>query len=171
MCDPVTALTVVSTAVGVAGSFMQAQAASAQASYEAQVAMANAEREQEQARESAEIGEATERDVRLAGNTAVARTRSALAANNMDTSFGSPLDTIITTSMEVERDAHRARRNTSAEFRDAIVRKYNFLNDASAARARGRNARTAGFVAGIGTALSGASSAVGARQRHLARIA
>lgn len=156
MCDPVT-LMAIGTGVSTLGTLYSASAASANAKFQAQIARDNAARTTEQMRDAYERGADQERQVRAEGAQVVANTRGALASNNMDLSFGSPLDTILQTSMEIERDAYRARRNTSYEVRDLEIKRSNYLNQANANDAEAANARTAGFIAGVGTALSGAS--------------
>lgn len=154
MCDPVT-LMAIGTGVSVLGTVQQASAASANAKFQQQVALDNAARTTEQMRDAAERGADEEQRVMAEGSRVVANTRGALAANNMDLTFGSPLDTILETSVEVERDAYRVRRNTEREVRDLEVRRANFRNNASASAAEASNASSAGFIAGVGTALSG----------------
>lgn len=156
MCEPVT-LMAIGTAVGVLGQVQQASAASANAKFQQQIAMDNAARTTEQMRNAAERGADEEAQVKLEGGRIVANTRGALASNNMDLSFGSPLDTIIETSTEVARDAYRVRRNTSREIDDLEQQRTNQLNQASAHGAEAKNAKSAGFIAGVGTALSGAT--------------
>ena len=157
MCEPVTLLMAAGAAVSTLGVIQQANAASANAAYQEQVALDNAALTTLQMRDARERSAEEEQRVMAEGANVVADTRSALAANNMDLTFGSPLDTILDTSVEVERDAYRVRRNADREVGDLIVQRNNYLNGASASAAEASNARSAGFVAGVGTALSGAS--------------
>mgnify|MGYP001143360197 CR=1 FL=1 len=156
MCEPTT-LMIASTVVSTLGTMQQASAASANAKFQQQIALDNAARTTEQMRDANERGADQEQQVRAEGAKVLANTRGALAANNMDLTVGSPLDTILQTSMEVERDAYRVRRNTQYEVRDLEMQRTNQLNQSSAYGAEAKNARTAGFIAGAGTALSGAS--------------
>ena len=78
--------------------------------------------------------------------------------NNMDLTFGSPLDTILNTTVAIQEDAARARRNTDKEVYDLEVQRKNFLNNANVQGATAKNARTGGFIAGVGTALKGAAN-------------
>jgi hypothetical protein len=146
------------TVVSTLGTFQAASAASAEAKFQQKIALDNAERSDEKMRDAKERGADEEQRVLVEGARTTANTRAALASNNMDLSFGSPLDSILNSAVETQRDAYRARRNTSAEVRDLEVEKYNYLNNASARGAEATNAESAGFVAGVGTALSGASS-------------
>jgi len=147
----------IGTGVNVLGGLYQASAQSANAKFQAQIALDNAARTSEQMRDASARGADEERQVRAEGARVVADTRGALASNNMDLTFGSPLDTILQTSMEIERDAYRVKANTAAEVRDLEIKKYNYLNQASAYQAEASNAQTAGLIAGVGTALGGAS--------------
>lgn len=156
MCDPVTIMAV-GAGVSTLGTIQAASAASANAKFQARIAQDNAARTSEQMRDAYERGADQERQVRAEGAQVLANTRGALASNNMDLTFGSPLDTILETSAEIERDAYRAKRNTSYEVRDLEVKRTNYLNQANASTAEASNASTAGFIAGVGTALSGAS--------------
>lgn len=159
MCEPTTMLMLASTAMGVVGTVQQSQAASANAKFQQQVANDNAARTTNQMRDAAERGSDEEQRVKMEGARVVANTRGALATNNMDLTFGSPLDTIIQTSMTVEQDAYRVRRNTEAEVSDLETQKYNYLNQGAAYGAEAKNAKKAGFIAGVGTALSGGAEA------------
>lgn len=156
MCDPIT-LMAVSAGVGALGTVQASSAASANAKFQAKIAQDNAKRTTEQMRDANERGADEERQVRAQGAKALANTRGALASNNMDLTFGSPLDTILQTSMEVERDAYRVRRNTSYEVRDLEVKRTNYRNQSNASIAEASNAKSAGFVAGVGTVLGGGS--------------
>lgn len=157
MCDIVTGLMIASTAIGTVGSIQQASAEAANARFQQQIANDNAKRTTEQMRDAAVRGADEEQQVMREGSRVVANTRGALASNYMDLTFGSPLDTIIETSMEVEKDAYRTRRNTQREIDDLEMQRTNQRNQASSYGAAASNAKTSGFVAGVGTALSGAS--------------
>ncbi len=140
----------------VAGGVQQAGAASANASFQQQIAIANAKRTDQQIADARARGVEETQAVYRAGDAVIGETRAGLAANNMDLSFGSPLDTILDTSVAVERDARRTMENTRREVNDLQVQKANQLNGASAYGAEASNAKTAGLVAGVGTALGGA---------------
>ena len=160
MCEPtlMTALMVAGTATTVVGQVQQGQAAAANAKFQQQINMDNAARASEEKRDALVRSADQEQQVLADGARVVANTRGALASNNMDLSFGSPLDTILATSMEVQRDAYRTRENTKREANDLEVKRYNYLNNASANASEAKNAKTAGFIAGVGTALSGGAS-------------
>lgn len=157
MCDPVTFMAV-GAGVSTLGTIQQAGATSANAKFQQRIAVDNANRTSEQMRDAKERGADQEQQVLAEGAQRIANTRGAFATNNMDLSFGSPLDTIIQSSVEVQRDAQRTRRNTAYEVRDLETQRTNYLNNASARGAEAANAKTSGFIAGVGTALSGASN-------------
>lgn len=154
MCELTTLMLASAVASGL-GQFQQASAQSANAKFQQQIAMENSKIAAEQMRDANERGADEERQVRAEGARTLANTRGALAANNMDLTFGSPLDTIHEVVKETERDAYRVRRNTSYEVRDLELKKYNYRNQSHAYGAESKNAMTAGMVAGVGTALSG----------------
>lgn len=160
-------LMAVGTAAGVAGTLYQADAASKNAAFQAKIAMDNAARATERMADAADRGREEERRLRGEGGKKVAQTRAALASNNMDTSFGSPLDAIIETAYGVERDAAAARRNTEREVRDIEVEKYNYINNARARRAEASSAKAAGVIG----ALSGVASGAAGIYKYKASIA
>tara|TARA_X000001316_G_scaffold12173_1_gene6020 strand:+ start:3881 stop:4360 length:480 start_codon:yes stop_codon:yes gene_type:complete len=143
--------------VSTLGTIQSASAASANAQFQQKIALDNANRTSEQMRDAYERGADEEQQVMAEGARVMANTRGALATNNMDLTYGSPLDTIIQSNMEMQRDAYRVRRNTSYEVRDLQVKRSNYVNSAAASGAEAANAKTAGFIAGVGTALSGGS--------------
>lgn len=145
------------TALGVVGQVQQSKAAAANARFQQQIALDNAARTTEQMRDAEARGADKEKQVKKEGGKVLADTRGALASNNMDLTFGSPLDTIIETDMEVQRDAYRVQTNTDREVDDLAQKRRNQRNQASARGAEASNAKTAGWIAGIGTALSGAA--------------
>lgn len=159
MCGLVTGLMIAGSLLGAYGQVQQGKAASANAKFQQQIAIDNANRTTTEMRDAAMRGTDEERRVLAEGGKTIANTRGALASNNMDLTFGSPLDTIIDTSMEVERDAYRVKTNTDREIDDLEQKRRNQRNQASAYGAEASNAKTAGFIAGVGTALSGAAGA------------
>lgn len=157
MCDIATVMAI-GTVTSTLGTLQSSAAASANAKFQQQLALDNASRTTEQMRDAAERGADEEQQVMREGAQVTANMRGALASNNMDVTYGSPLDAIIQSTVEVERDAYRVRRNTAAEIRDLETSRTNFRNSASARGAEASNARTAGFIAGVGTALSGTAN-------------
>lgn len=143
------------TALGAFGQIQASQAAAANAQFQAQVAANNAAIADQQILDAKERGREEEQRVMAEGSKVLGTTRAALASHNVDLSFGSPLDTIIETSIEIQRDAYRVRRNRDKEVHDLQTRKYNFLADSAMSRAEAKNARTSGWLAGVGTALEG----------------
>lgn len=152
------ALSVVGTAFSVLGGARQASAERANAEYQKQVSLDNAALTTLEKRDARERGADREQQIYEDGARIVADTRGALAANNMDLTFGSPLDTILNTTVAIQEDAARARRNTDKEVYDLEVQRRNFLNNANVQGATAKNARTGGFISGVGTALKGAAN-------------
>lgn len=157
MCEVAT-LMALGTAMSAVGTVQSSAAASANAKFQQKIALDNADRTTEKMRDAAVRGADAEQQVLADGSQMVANTRGALASNNMDLSFGSPLDTILNTSVKVQQDAYRTRVNTTNEINDLAVERTNYLNNASAQAAEATNATRSGFVAGVGTALGGAAN-------------
>jgi len=87
------------------------------------------------------------------------RQQAAMAANGVDLTFGSPLDTIVDTATLGEIDALTIRRNSANEAYDFDVAAANGRADASLSRANAKNSRTAGNLKAFSTMLTGAGKA------------
>jgi len=84
---------------------------------------------------------------------------AAMAANGVDLTFGSPLDTLVDTAVMGELDALTIRTNTAREAYDYRVDGVNKRATASLERMKGENAATAGYLGAAGTILTGAGKA------------
>ena len=79
--------------------------------------------------------------------------RTALAASGTQMS-GSPLNVLADTAMGIEEDATMLRYNTLQSQYERDVQAVNFRNEAHAARASAKNARTAGWLGGFTSLLN-----------------
>lgn len=157
MCDLVTALMIGSTVMGGVSSIQQGNAAAASANYNAQVATMNAEIMDRNAKDAIERGKLEEQRKRQEIASLTGRQRAAMAANGVDLSFGSPLDTIVDTAMIGELDALTIRSNAAREAYDYNVAAVNGRSDAALSRANAKSSKTGGYLSAFGTVLGGAS--------------
>ncbi|MDX0262436.1 hypothetical protein GOC60_14735 [Sinorhizobium meliloti] len=159
MCDLMTALTIGSTLAGTAGSLKQAQAASSAAEYNAKVGEMNATLSERRAKDAIERGAKEEQRKRQEVARIMGQQTAAMAANGVDVSFGSPLDTLVDTAVLGELDALTIRQNTYRESYDYQVDAANKRAGATLSRMEGRAAKTAGYLDAFGTVLGGGAKA------------
>jgi len=157
MCDVVTALMIGSTVMGGVSAVQQGNAAAASATYNAQVATMNAEIMDKNARDAIERGKIEEQQKRFEIAALTGRQRAAMAANGVDLSFGSPLDTIVDTAMLGELDALTIRSNAAREAYDYKVAGANNRADAALSTANAKSSKTGGYLSAFGTILGGGS--------------
>lgn len=159
MCDLVTALTIGSTIMGAAGSIQQGNAAAAAADYNAKVSEMNAELSERRAKDALDRGANEEQKKRQEVQQILGRQQAAFAANGVDLSFGSPLDTITDTAVLGELDALTIRQNANREAYDYRVDAVNQRSGATLQRMQGQSAKTAGYLDAFGTVLGGGAKA------------
>ena len=159
MCELTTMLMLGSTLLGAAGAVQQGKAAQQSANYNAKVADMNAKISERQARDAVERGQMEEQQQRMKTAQILGQQRAAMAANGVDLTFGSPLDTLVDTATMGELDALTIRANTYREERDIRQQGNNQTAQASALRAEGANARKTGFMDAFGTILGGGAKA------------
>lgn len=157
MCELTTALMIGSAVMGGVSSIQQGNAAAASARYNAQVSEMNAKIMDQNARDALERGKMEEQQKRFEIAALTGRQRAAMAANGVDLSFGSPLDTIVDTAMLGELDALTIRSNAAREAYDYKVAGANGRADAALSRSSARSAQTGGYLSAFGTVLGGAS--------------
>jgi hypothetical protein len=135
---------------------MQQASASAEASrYNAQISEMNATLAQRRAKDAIERGKQAEQQKRLEVAQLQGRQRAAMAANGIDLSFGSPLDTLIDTAYLGEIDALTIRRNAAHEAYDHEVDAVSGQASAGLQRRNADSALTGGFLNAAGTVLGG----------------
>lgn len=159
MCDLSMVLTLGSTLLGAAGQIQQAQATSAAAEYNAKVGEMNAKLSERRARDAIERGAAEEQRKRLETARLQGQQKAAMAANGVDLTFGSPLDTIVDTAVLGELDALTIRTNAYRESYDREVDAANQRAGAQLSRMEAKAAKTGGYLAAAGTVLTGAGKA------------
>ena len=155
MCELMTALMIGSTLMGGVGAIQQGQAASASAKYNAQVADMNAKMADRAAKDALERGKLEEQKQRQNTAGLMGQQTAAMAANGLDLTFGSPLDTLVDTATLGELDALTIRSNSYREERDIKQQGANYRGQASMYRAQGSSALTGGYLNAMGTFLGG----------------
>jgi hypothetical protein len=159
MCDIMMALTVGSTLLGAAGQIQQGQATASAQRYNAHVQEMNATLADRRARDAIERGEVAEQKKRQQVAALRGQQTAAMAANGVDLSFGSPLDTLVDTAVLGELDALTIRTNAARESYDFKVGAVNQRAGASMSRAAADNAETGSYLNAAGTILGGAGRA------------
>lgn len=159
MCDISMMLTLGSTLLGAVGSVAQGQAAMKAAKYNNQVAQMNAKISENRAKDAIERGANEEQKKRQQVQQILGQQQAGMAANGVDITFGSPLDTIVDTAVLGEMDALTIRSNTYREAYDHKVQAANQRAGGQLALMEGRAAKTAGYLDGIGTVLGGVGKA------------
>jgi hypothetical protein len=152
MCDLGLTLMIGSTLMGAAGQIQQSKATAAASNYNAQIAEMNAKISDKQAKDALERGKQEEQQKRMQTAQLAGRQRAAMAANGVDLTFGSPLDTIIDTAKMGEIDALNIRTNAHREA-------YAYNMQATNQRAGATLDRMEGYLSAGGTILGGAGSA------------
>ena len=155
MCDPVSALMAVGTAVSVVGGIQQGNAAAAAAQQQAQMNQQNAILADRRAKDALERG-ALEEERKLREATMLRKEQEAsFAASNLDTGYGTPLDVIVSTDMAARLDADIIRANAEREAEDFELEANNYRNQSILNQAEGRNVKRASRIGAISTAVSG----------------
>ena len=148
--------TMLATVIGAAGTLMQGMAANSAARAQAAAANQNARIAEAQAHDALERGGQEELRLRRQMAQLQGTQRSMLAASGVDVDSGSALDVQDASMREGEQDAAAIRFNAAREGWGHQVQAANYRNEASAARAAGRNAPF-GSVVGAGTSLLSAA--------------
>lgn len=159
MCDLAMALTLGSTLLGAAGAVQQAQSTAAANRYNAQVQEMNAKLAERRAKDAIERGAAEEQRKRQQVSQIQGQQRAAMAANGVDLTFGSPLDTLVDTAAMGELDALTIRTNAYREAYDYRVDAVNKRAGAQLSRLQANAAETGGYLDAMGTVLTGAGKA------------
>ena len=159
MCDLSLLFTIGSTVVGAAGAIQQGQAAASAAKYNAQIGQMNAAISERRAKDAIERGADEEQKKRQQVQQILGQQQAAMAANGVDLTFGSPLDTITDTAVLGELDALTIRTNSYREAYDYRVQASNQRAGAQLSLMEGKAAKTAGYLDAFGTILGGAGKA------------
>lgn len=161
MCELTTALMIGSTLIGGYSQIQAGNAQAAAAQYNAQVAEMNATLADRAAKNALERGAAEEQRKRMEVASIQGRQRAAMAANGVDLTFGSPLDTLVDTAMMGELDALTIRQNSAREAYDYETQGVNYRADATLSRMNASSARSGGYLGAIGSVLGGGARAYG----------
>lgn len=159
MCDLMMALTIGSTLLGAAGQIQQGQATAAAGRYNAQIMDMNATLSERRANDALERGKLEEQKKRQDVAKLKGAQTAAMAANGVDLTFGSPLDTLVDTAVLGELDALTIRTNANREAYDYRVDAVNKRAGGSLERMKADSASTAGYLSAAGTVLTGAGKA------------
>ncbi len=158
MCDPVTGLIVASTLLTATGQVQQASASAAASKYQAQIGQMNAQISEKRARDAIERGQIEEQKKRQEVARTMGAQKAAMAANGVDLSFGSPLDTIVDTATLGELDALTIRSNAAREEYDYKVQAANQRAGSQLNTMQASAAKTGGWLSAGSTVLGGATS-------------
>ena len=161
MCLPVP-LMIAGGLVSAAGSVIQGNAQAKAYEAQAKVAQNNARLAELQGARELEKGAREEHRFRRQARQFQSSQRTALAASGAQMG-GSALSVLADTGMGVEQDATMIRYNTLQSQYERDVQAVNFRNEASAARASAKNARTAGWIGGFTSLLSTGVQVAGMR--------
>lgn len=167
MCELMTMLTIGSTLMGAVGAVQQGQAASASAKYNANVANMNAKLADRAAKDALDRGAMEEQKQRAKTAALIGQQKAGMAANGLDLSFGSPLDTLVDSATLGELDALTIRSNSYREERDIRQQGANYRGQAAMGRASALGASTGGWLNAAGTLLGGGAKAYGSYQKSL----
>lgn len=172
MCDLSMALMLGSTLLGAAGTIQQGQATASANKYNAQVAEMNAKLSERRAKDAIERGAIEEQKKRQQVQQVLGKQQASMAANGVDVSFGSPLDTIVDSSVLGELDALTIRTNTYREAYEYRVDAANKRSSATLSRMNAKAATTGAYLGAAGTILGGVGKAYqsGATSGSIGRI-
>lgn len=156
MCNPA-ALIIASTAVAAAGAGVSAMSAASASRYEAKIAERNAGLERESARNAADNGAIeAQRQYRKIAQLQGSQ-QASMAANGVDLSFGSALQTQEDTAAMGAEDVKSIYNQTAQEVRGFDINASNYKVKAISARKVGKDAMIKGAFDVASTVLGGAS--------------
>lgn len=158
MCGPaIPALALGAAALSAAGTMTSAISSAQQSRYQAKIADRNASLASAQAIDALERGRIADvRRGRQLSQVQGAQT-AAMAANGIDTAFGSALNVAQDTAMIGAEDSSIAARNVIKEVQGFDIDGSNFRAEASAKRSAAKGAIVAGAFGAASTILGGAS--------------
>jgi hypothetical protein len=162
MCLPAAALPVMaiaSSVVSAAGSVYGGLQANAQGKYESKLAKRNAAAEVEAEREERRLGEDEARKYYRELSHAKGQNIAAMAANGVDVNFGSAERLQQDTEMLGDEDVTAIYRNTEQRRKGRLINAANFVEEAKAAKSRGKAALVGSMFSAAGSLMSGASQA------------
>ena len=146
--------------IGAAGSVMAGNAQAQAYKAEAEAAAQNANLAALQGQEELKKGAREEAKFRREANQFASAQKTALAASGAQLS-GSALNVMADTAQGIEEDATTIRFNTLQSKWGYDVNAVNYRNQASAARASAKGAKTAGWIGGFSTLLNTGGQVLG----------
>lgn len=156
MCEPTTLL-IAAAAVTATGQIQSGIAAKKMGNYEYEIAQKNAAMDRNAAQDAIQRGRIEEqRQYRRMAQLQGAQ-RAAMAANGIDTEFGSALDIQVDTKKIGWEDAATIRENAIREAKGFEINAWNQEASGRAAKAKGQNAFVGSLFDAGGTILSTAS--------------
>lgn len=158
MCDPVSLLLGASAATSAVGAVMSAKAGAEASQANSQYMQEQAAYEETQAQDAVARGEEAVRDVQKAGARVQGAAQAGFASNNIDATFGSPLDIINDNARNIELDSIRVADNAGREAEGYRFQASQSRRQSSIYQMEARHTRTAGTIGAIGAVLTGGSS-------------
>ena len=147
--------TVASTTLGIVNGVQQGKATQAQYNYQAQIDRKNAKIAEANAAQARQEGIEESRMQRIKTLQKVGAQQTAMAANGIDISTGTALDTIEDTAAMGELDALTTRYNAETKGLAYDHQANNFNNQANLDVFAGKNAYKTGMLNAVGTGLDG----------------
>lgn len=158
MCNPAVLL-IAGAAVSAAGTVYGGMAAQAQGRYADQIAQRNAAMDRAASQDALQRGRIEEaRQYRKNAQLQGAQ-RAAMAANGIETDYGSAMDLQTDTKKIGWQDANTIRENAVRESKGFEINAWNHLAEGQAARSQGNAALVGSLFNAGGTILSAASQA------------
>ena len=157
--------TVASSAISTTSAIQQGNAAKAQYKYQAKVAKENADIAQENANRERQQGIEEARLQRLKAAQNVASQTSAMAANGIDVTQGTPVDLLGDTAMWGEMDALNTLANSESRAQAFEAQANNFQNQSRLDSLAGQNAYKAGQLNAISSGLNGITNTMSVAQK------
>ena len=151
-------LTAISTAIGTVGAIQQGKATKAQYEYQAKVAQKNAKIAEDNAANERQSGLEESRLQRMKVLSQIGSQQAAMAANGIDITSGTALDTIEDTAQMGELDALMIQYNSERTAQNFDAEANNFKNQANLDKLAARNVSTGSKLNALGTAVSGLAS-------------
>lgn len=150
-----------SAVVGAMGSIAQGVAQSKAAKFNAEVADMNARISERRAKDALERGRAEEQKKRFEVAAIKGRQQAAMAANGVDLTFGSPLETMIDTAILGEMDALTIRTNAYRESYEHQVAAANKTAEGDLSRMNAKSALVGGYLGAASSILTGVTDSYG----------
>lgn len=157
MCEPTTIALVGATLLAAGGQVYSGLAANAQGKYENAVQQQNAKFDIEARDDARRRGETEQLRHYRQLSQRLGTQRAQLAASGVDVNFGTAADLQTDTLMLGYEDSQIIGENTTREMRGYEISAANHVMQGRAAKAKGKAAKTAGFISAGATLLGGAS--------------